>query len=157
MWLLRRPRRSRESWRRVRPKPMAESSGCFCRRPIVQLKVSWKTRRKPWLPSRERRMLRRACGPSRRSANRNLRENNLPAPLAIRVGRVAPLPKRRDSFLVVAGLEQDDLLTIFDHQRGIDAGSIDQGVECLLGQAQTHRRGAGHLGGEREPGIEKII
>src|SRR6266849_6445382 len=154
MRFLQRRRRSRESWRRVPRKPMAGSSACFCRRPIVRWKVSWKTRRKPWLPSRERRMPRRACWPSRRSASRNLRENNLPAPLAIGVSRVAPLPKRRDSFLVVAGLVKNDLLTILDHQRGIDAGSIDQGVECLLGQAQAHRRGAGHLGGEREPGLE---
>ena len=64
----------------------------------------------------------------------------------IPVSRVALLPKCRDGFLVVAGLKQHHLLTVLDHQRGIDAGGVNQRVQCLLGQAQTHRRGAGHFG-----------
>ena len=58
---------------------------------------------------------------------------------------------------MIAGFEQNDLLTILDHQRRIDAGSVDQGVQCLIGQAQTHRRGAGHFGGECEAGLEQFV
>src|SRR5882724_4777003 len=152
-----RPRRSRASWHRALPKPMAGSSACSCRRPIIPSKVSWKTRRKCWRRSRERRMPRRACGRSRRSANRNLRESSRRSALLIRVGRVPPFPKRRDSFLVVAGFKQHHLLTVLDHQRGIDAGGVDQRVQGLLGQAQTHRRGAGHFGGEGKASLEQLV
>jgi enoyl-CoA hydratase/carnithine racemase len=57
--------------------PTAESSAYSWKRPIVRWRANWKTRRRPWLPSRERRMLRRVSRPLRKSANPSLLANNI--------------------------------------------------------------------------------
>src|SRR2546423_8997123 len=110
--------------------------------------------------SNSRRLLRRSATANSSAATKSRRNpiqrQNQPA-LAIQIGGVSPFAKRGDRFAMIAGFEQNDLLAILDHQCRIDAGSVDQRIEGLLGQPQTHRRGKGHFRSEREAGLEQFF
>jgi len=62
--------------------------------------------------------------------------------LLIGKGRVSPVAETPRRLRVIAGFEQNDLLTILDHQCRINAGSVDQGVEFAWSNANpSERRG----------------
>ena len=74
-----------------------------------------------------------------------------PSWLLIGVGRIPPLAKRCDGFGVVVCFQQHHLLPVFHHERRIQARGVDQDVEGLLCQSQSHGRNTQHFGGEFEP------